>query len=110
MFVAYLLLAVAIICEVIGTLSLKMSEGFTKLVPTIFVVLGYLGAFISLGLGLSKGLSMGVAYGIWAGAGTALVAIAGVVLFREQINIWGFVGIGLIIAGVVLLEMNSSHA
>ena len=110
MVVAYLLLALAIVCEVIGTLALKMSEGFTKIVPTIFVVLGYLGAFISLGLGLSKGLSMGVAYGIWAGAGTALVAIAGIVLFKEQINVWGFVGIGFIIAGVVLLEMNSSHA
>lgn len=110
MVVAYLLLAVAIVCEVIGTLALKMSDGFTKLVPTIFVVLGYLGAFISLGTGLSKGLSMGVAYGVWAGAGTALVALAGIVLFKEQINAWGFLGIALIIVGVVLLEMNSSHA
>ncbi len=109
MFVPYLLLALAIICEVVATLSLKMSDGFTRLVPTIVVILGYLGAFASLGFGLSKGLSVGVAYGIWAGAGTALVAIAGVVLFKEQIGVWGFLGIGLIIVGVVLLEMNSSH-
>lgn len=107
--VAYLLLVVAILCEVVGTLALKMSDGFTRLVPSLFVVLGYMGAFASLGVGLSRGLSMGVAYGIWAGAGTALVAIAGIVLFKENINAWGFVGIALIIAGVVLLEMNSSH-
>ena len=54
MVVAYLLLALAIVSEVIGTISLKMSEGFTKLVPTIFVIVGYLGAFIALGLGLKN--------------------------------------------------------
>ena len=53
MVVAYLLLALAIIAEVVGTLALKMSEGFTKIVPTIFVFVGYLTAFGSLGLGLS---------------------------------------------------------
>lgn len=109
MVVAYLLLALAIVAEVVGTVSLKMSEGFTKVVPTIFVFVGYLTAFASLGLGLSKGLSMGVAYGIWAGAGTALVAILGIFLFKETLNVWGFVGIALIIIGVVMLEMGSSH-
>lgn len=110
MVVAYLLLAVAIVSEVIGTISLKMSDGFTKLVPTIFVIVGYMGAFTALGLGLSKGLSMGVAYGIWAGCGTALVAIMGIFLFKETINVWGFIGLALIIVGVVLLEMGSSHS
>jgi small multidrug resistance pump len=109
MVVAYVLLSLAIVAEVVGTLALKMSEGFTKVVPTIFVFVGYLTAFASLGLGLSKGLSMGVAYGIWAGAGTALVAIMGIFLFKESLNVWGFVGIALIIVGVVMLEMGSSH-
>ena len=109
MVVAYLLLALAIVAEVVGTLALKMSDGFTKIVPTIFVFVGYLTAFASLGFGLSKGLSMGVAYGIWAGAGTALVAILGVFLFGDKLSVWGFVGIGLIIVGVVMLEMGSSH-
>lgn len=110
--VAYLLLAGAIILEVIATLSLRMSEGFTKLIPSIIVVVGYLGAFACLGLGLNKGLSMGVAYGIWAGVGTALVAILGIFLFGEKLNVWGFVGLALIIVGVVLLEMGnqSGHA
>ncbi len=110
MVVAYLLLAGAIILEVIATLSLKLSNGFTNIIPTITTIVGYLGAFACLGLGLSKGLSMGVAYGIWAGAGTALVAILGIWLFKEQLSVWGFVGIGLIIVGVVMLEMGSSHA
>lgn len=109
MVVAYLLLALAIVSEVVGTLVLKMSEGFTKVIPTIFVFVGYLSAFASLGLGLSKGLSMGVAYGIWAGVGTALVAIMGIFLFKENLNVWGFLGLALIIIGVVLLEMGSSH-
>lgn len=109
MVVAYLLLALAIVSEVVGTLALKMSEGFTKVIPTIFVFVGYLAAFGSLGLGLSKGLSMGVAYGIWAGVGTALVAIMGIFLFKENLNVWGFLGLALIIIGVVLLEMGSSH-
>jgi small multidrug resistance pump len=52
---------------------------------------------------------MGVAYGIWAGAGTALVAIMGIFLFKENLTMWGFVGIALIIVGVVLLEMGSTH-
>lgn len=109
MVVAYLLLALAIVAEVVGTLALKLSDGFTKLIPSIVVVVGYLVAFASLGLGLSKGLPMGVSYGIWAGMGTALVAILGIFMFGEKISAWGFVGIGLIIVGVVLLELNSGH-
>lgn len=110
MLVPYLLLVLAIGAEVIGTLALKLSEGFTKLIPSIFVVVGYLVSFGALGLGLSKGLPMGVSYGIWAGTGTALVAVLGIFLFGEKITVWGFVGIALIIIGVVLLELNSGHS
>lgn len=106
----YLFLVGAIIFEVIGTISLKLSEGFSKLIPSIVVVVGYGGAFFLLGIGLNKGLSVSVAYAIWAGVGTALVAIAGIVLFKEQISTIGFVGIGLIIAGVVMLELGSGAA
>lgn len=110
MLVPYLLLVLAIGAEVIGTLALKLSEGFTKLIPSLFVVVGYLVSFGALGLGLSKGLPMGVSYGIWAGTGTALVAVLGIFLFGEKITVWGFVGIALIIIGVVLLELNSGHS
>lgn len=103
----YLLLVGAILLEVIGTVALKLSEGFSKFIPSAIVVIGYLGSFLLLGIGLNKGLSVSVAYAIWAGAGTALVAVAGIVLFKEQISTLGFLGIGLIIAGVVMLELGS---
>lgn len=110
MLVPYLLLALAIGAEVVATLALKLSDGFTKLIPSIIVVVGYLVSFGALGLGLSKGLPMGVSYGIWAGTGTALVAVLGIFLFGEKITPWGFIGIALIIVGVVLLELNSGHS
>lgn len=106
----YLLLAGAIVAEVIATTALKLSDGFSKLWPSVIVGVGYLVAFALLGLGLSKGLSMSVGYAIWAGVGTALIAILGILLFKETIAPWGFVGLGLIIAGVVLLELNSGHS
>ena len=106
----YLLLVGAILLEVIGTVALKISEGFSKFIPSAVVIIGYLGSFLLLGIGLNKGLSVSVAYAIWAGAGTALVAIAGIVLFKEQISTVGFIGIGLIIAGVVMLELGSGTA
>lgn len=110
MVIAYLLLVLAIASEVVGTLALKLSDGFTKLIPSVVVVVGYLVSFGALGLGLSKGLPMGVSYGIWAGTGTALVAILGIFMFGEKITVWGFVGIALIIIGVVMLELNSGHS
>ena len=106
----YLLLAGAILAEVVATTALKLSDGFTKPWPTVIVAVGYLTAFTLLGLGLSKGLSVSVGYAIWAGVGTALIAILGIFLFKETIAPWGFVGLGLIVAGVVLLELNSGHS
>jgi len=105
----YLLLAIAIVAEVIGTTALKMSDGFTKLWPSLVVIVGYLSSIALLGIALSRGLSMSVGYAIWAGVGTALIAILGIFLFKETIAPWGFVGLGLIVAGVVLLELNSGH-
>ena len=106
----YLFLAGAILAEVVATTALKMSDGFTKLWPSVIMGVGYLIAFALLGLGLSKGLSMSVGYAIWSGVGTAIIAILGILLFKETIAPWGFVGLGLIVAGLVLLEFNSGHA
>jgi small multidrug resistance pump len=106
----YLFLVGAILFEVVGTVSLKLSEGFTKVIPSVVVVVGYLASFFLLGIGLNKGLSVSVAYAIWSGAGTALVALAGVFLFKEQISTLGFVGIALIIAGVIFLQFGSGAA
>ena len=95
----YVFLVGAILAEVVATTALKLSDGFTKLWPTVIMGVGYLIAFTLLGLGLSKGLSMSVGY-----------AILGILMFKETIAPWGFVGLGLIVAGVVLLEFNSGHA
>ena len=103
----YVLLAVAIACEVVGTVSLKLSEGFTRLVPSVVVAVGYLAAFGFLSQALARGLGVGVAYGLWAAAGVALVAIAGTVLFGETLTSIQVGGIGLVIAGVLALELGA---
>jgi small multidrug resistance pump len=108
--IAYVLLIGAIVCEIVATLSLKMSEGFSKLPPSILVVIGYVCSFTLLGLALNRGLPISVGYAIWAAAGTTVVAILGVVLFRETLSGLAIAGIALIIIGVALLNLgNSGH-
>lgn len=106
---AYLLLALAIGAEVMGTVSLKLSEGFSKLVPSILVVVGYGIAFATLAQVLKLGLPIGVAYAIWAAAGVALVAVIGALFLGETMTWTMAGGLVLVIAGVVLLELGRSH-
>jgi small multidrug resistance pump len=98
------MLALAIVLEVTGTLSMRASEGFTRLGFTLLTVVGYLGAFTLLGMVLKQGLPVGVAYGIWAGAGVALVALLGRLVFGEPLTVLMWLGFLLIIAGVWLVE------
>ncbi|WP_199429208.1 DMT family transporter [Qaidamihabitans albus] len=105
---AYLLLAVAIAGEVAGTVSLKLSEGFSKPVPSIIVVVGYGLAFVMLAQVLKAGLPVGVAYAIWAAAGVALVAAIGAVFLNESLNLTMIAGLALVIGGVVLIELGRS--
>ncbi|NKQ55854.1 multidrug efflux SMR transporter [Amycolatopsis sp. K13G38] len=105
----YLLLALAIVAEVIGTVSLKLSEGFSKLGPSIIVVIGYGVAFTALSLVLKLGMPIGVAYAIWSAAGVALVAIIGAVFLKEQMTLTMIGGLVLIIGGVVLLELGAAQ-
>ena len=102
-------LAGAIVLEVIATTSLKFSEGFTRLFPSIIVVLGYGGAFYGLSQALSGGLPLGVAYGTWAAIGVALVAIIGTVFLGESLTWLQVGGIALVMAGVMALEMGGQH-
>tara|TARA_B100000405_G_scaffold214800_1_gene151752 strand:+ start:69 stop:395 length:327 start_codon:yes stop_codon:yes gene_type:complete len=96
-------LALAILSEVVGTLALKMSNGFSILLPSIIVVVGYSTSFWFLALCL-KSLHVGTAYAIWAGVGTAVVSIAGVFLFKEPMTIIKAVSLILVILGVVGLH------
>lgn len=107
---AYLLLTLAIASEVIATVSLKLSEGFTRLVPSVVVVVGYLAAFGLLSQALARGLEIGVAYGLWAAAGVALVAIAGTLVLGEALTWVQVGGIALVIAGVLALELGGRAA
>ncbi|MFJ5768683.1 DMT family transporter [Psychrobacillus sp. NPDC093180] len=106
---AYILLAIAIISEVFGSSMLKMTEGFKKVLPSVGVVLGYAIAFYALSLSL-KTLPIGTAYAIWAGVGTALTALIGIVLYKEGFNRKKLFGLLLIISGVILLNLATGDA
>ena len=99
-----LLLLIAILSEVVGTVALKASDGFARLGPTALVVVGYGLTFYFLGLAL-KQIPLGVAYAIWSGLGTAGAVLAGVLLWRESLNLAGVIGIALIVAGVLILNL-----
>jgi small multidrug resistance pump len=106
----YLALAVAIIGEVTATVFLKLSEGFTKPIPSIVVVVGYVVAFGALGKVLQLGMPIGVAYAIWCAFGIAAVASIGVLVFKEPLNGTMVVGLLLVIAGVAAIEVGSGAA
>lgn len=97
-------LTAAILCEVTGTLALRVaSTGRTRWYAV--VVGGYLAAFVFLALALDEGMGLGVAYGIWAAAGVALTVLASRLLFGEPLTLLMSSGIALIIAGVLLIEL-----
>ncbi|EEY04505.1 SMR family transporter [Brucella neotomae] len=105
----YTFLAIAIFSEVIGTLSLKASEGFSRLGPSIVVVVAYGLAFYFLSLTL-KTIPVGVAYAIWSGVGVTLVALIGWLVFGQKLDLPAIVGMGLIIAGLIVLNLLSNTA
>lgn len=100
----YVLLAVAILSEVAGTTCMKLSDGFKRKLPILGLLVCYVLAFSALGIAMMD-LPLGVIYGLWAGIGTALTAIVGALIWKEGFGIRKLAGIGLIIAGVILLEM-----
>jgi small multidrug resistance pump len=102
------LLALAIAAEVAATLSLRASDGFTKLVPGVVVVLGYAASFALLAIVL-KHIAVGTTYAIWAGAGTALIAVIGMVALGEPATALKLGSIALIIAGVIGLNVSGAH-
>jgi small multidrug resistance pump len=103
-----LLLSFAIVTEVAGTVALRYSEGFTRLLPSAFVVLGYGISFWLLALVL-RDLSVGTTYAVWSAAGTALIAVVGVFAFGEPATALKLASLALIIIGVVGLNVAGSH-
>ncbi|MFF6892618.1 multidrug efflux SMR transporter [Streptomyces microflavus] len=105
---AYGLLAAAIAAEVAGTTAMKYSDGFTRLWPSIGTAVGYLIAFTLLAQTL-KTLSVGTAYAIWAGVGTAAVALIGILFLGESSSPVKLAGVALIVVGVVVLNLGGEH-
>jgi small multidrug resistance pump len=103
---AYLYLFVAIAAEVVGTLALKATEGFTRLVPSLIVIAGYAVSFYFVSLAL-RSMSVAVAYAIWSGLGLALVVVAAVVLYKQALDLAALAGILLILGGVVVINLFS---
>ena len=103
-----LFLAIAIVAEVAGTVALKYTEGFTRLGPSVLVVAGYGLSFWMLSLVL-RDMPIGLTYAVWAAVGTALIAAIGIVAFGEPATTLKLLSLGLIIAGVVGLNMAGSH-
>jgi len=105
----YLYLGIAIVAEVAATTALKASEGFTRLLPSIGVVVGYAIAFYGLALTL-RTLPVGVAYAIWSGVGIVLVSLLGWLVYRQTLDAAALLGMGLIIAGVLVINLFSTTA
>jgi multidrug transporter EmrE-like cation transporter len=103
-----LLLSFAIVTEVAGTVALRYSDGFTRLVPSAVVVVGYGISFWLLALVLRE-LSVGTTYAVWSAAGTALIAVVGVFAFGEPATALKLASLALIIIGVVGLNLAGSH-
>lgn len=102
----YALLFLAIVFEVAATSSLKESQGFTRLLPSVITVIGYAASFYLLSLTL-RTLPVGVVYAVWSGTGTALVALIGWTFFKQQLDFASMLGIALIIAGVLTINLLS---
>ncbi len=98
----WLILFIAILSETIATTALKASEGFTVLLPSIIVVIGYCLSFYFLSLTL-RTIPVGIAYAVWSGVGVALVTLFGVLVYNQRLDFSALVGISLIMLGVVVL-------
>lgn len=105
---AWVMLAIAIAAEIVATTSLKQSEGFSKLWPSVITVVGYVIAFWLVGQAL-KTIPVSVAYAIWSGVGTAVVAAIGMAFLGESVSVMKVGGIAMIVAGVVALNIGGGH-
>jgi small multidrug resistance pump len=104
---AWVLLGIAIAAEIFGTLSLKASDGLSKLLPSLGVLLGYGAAFTLMAMSLKK-LDVGITYAIWSGVGIIGAAIGGVVFFGQHLSRMSILGMAIIIAGVVIMNLGGA--
>ena len=103
---SYLILFLAIVFETVATSFMKQSEQFTKLIPAIVTIVGYIGAFYCLSI-VMKTIPVGIAYAIWSGVGIILITLIGLVVFKQHLDLAAFIGLGFIIAGVIIINVFS---
>ncbi|CEG11750.1 Multidrug efflux transporter [groundwater metagenome] len=108
MSVAWIYLILAILLEVAGTTCMKFSEGFTKILPSVMMFVFYAGSFVALTYAV-KTIDIGLAYAVWAAVGITLIAIIGILYFKEPVTALKIVSIGLIIIGVVGLYLSGTQ-
>jgi small multidrug resistance pump len=102
----WLALVIAIIAEVIGTTALKASNEFTRLVPSLIVVVGYGTAFYFMSISM-RVLPVGIMYAIWSGMGIVLISVLGWLVYRQTLDVPAIIGLGFIIAGVIIINVFS---
>ncbi|WOX05129.1 DMT family transporter [Microbulbifer pacificus] len=105
----WIYLSIAIVAEVVGTSFLKSSDGFSKLIPSAIVAVSYAVAFYFLSISL-KSISVGIAYAVWSGVGVALISLVGFAFFGQKLDLGAILGIALIVAGVVVINLFSASA
>ncbi|WP_374022358.1 multidrug efflux SMR transporter [Mycobacterium sp. HNNTM2301] len=99
----------AIVAEVIATSLLKSTEGFSRLWPTVICLTGYAVSFALLALSIARGMQTDVAYALWSAIGTALIVLIAVLFLGSPVSVAKVVGVGLIIVGVVTLNLSGAH-
>ncbi len=105
----YLILFLAIICEVVATSALKQTEQFTRLVPSLISIAGYAAAFYLLSI-VMRSIPIGISYAIWSGVGIVLVALVGWIVFKQHLDLPAIIGICMILGGVVVINLFSESA
>ncbi len=102
----WLYLFAAIGCEILATSALKAAEGFSRLLPSVIVVTAYVAAFYCLSLAI-RTIPMGIAYAIWSGVGIVAISLIGLIVYRQALDMGALVGMGLIIAGTLVINLFS---
>ena len=100
-------LAMAIFSEIVATSSLKSTEGFTNLIPSVIVLVGYSAAFYFLSLTLNE-MPVGIAYAIWSGVGIVGIAIVAMIFHEQNLDVGAMIGMGLIILGIIVMRTYST--
>ncbi len=107
--VHYIYLIIAVICETFGTACLKASGEFTKLWPSLGVLIGFAGAFYFLALTM-RTMPIGIVYAIWSGLGIILITLIGLFLFKQSLDMAAYIGMGFILMGVIIINMFSNSS